>query len=383
MPIARNQVSANATVTGDLGAYYIGAWTLQAPAHGLFVGITLQNQGAPQNNFLPTLDIEGGTWGLEHCEIRGALNSVVAARFASCVTARRCGIGGWPNGDFERNALNGVSASGCSRVRVHACSLDLCSNAALRFMGNSSGEVFGCLLQLNNIHLAASEFAHVHARLNTMGEVGNSDGPDNRDDQADDQGDGLNGLGKPPIELSLAAGCLKVVDCSTLVLERNTIHDSWTGSVFHLASTNRDDEVDPAVRQVVTGEPGEDFARRMAQGFFAGRAVDEVPTCKEDLPEGWTLEEDFTLADMEEALKNESMPVWVGVNKMLDEACARKGWNHSEALMTLEEVEAREAAAEREEKEAETLKAFKDHLTLWEFQESVRELDDKLNAVGV
>ncbi len=59
-----------------------------------------------------------------------------------------------------------------------------------------------------------------------------------------------------------------------------------------------------------------------------------MPTCKEDLPEGWTDAEDFTLDDFEAALANESMPVWVGVNEMLDEACKRKGWNSSEALVT-------------------------------------------------
>jgi hypothetical protein len=93
-PTTSVEVSGNATVTGELGAYYIGGWALLPPAHGSFVGITLQNQGAPQNGFMSTLNIEGGTWDLEHCEMRGAMNSVVAARFKSCVTARRCGIGG-------------------------------------------------------------------------------------------------------------------------------------------------------------------------------------------------------------------------------------------------------------------------------------------------
>jgi hypothetical protein len=70
--------------------------------------------------------------------------------------------------------------------------------------------------------------------------------------------------------------CIQVVDSGMMVLERNTIYDSCTGSTFHLGSTNSDDDVYPAVRQVVAGEPGEEFARRMAQGFFQGRAVDEV-----------------------------------------------------------------------------------------------------------
>ena len=49
---------------------------------------------------------------------------------------------------------------------------------------------------------------------------------------------------------------------------------------IYIGSTNSDDGyVHAGVRQVVTAEPGEDFARRMAQGFFEGRAVDEVTLC--------------------------------------------------------------------------------------------------------
>jgi hypothetical protein len=167
-PTESLNVSCSLLVTGDLAAYYIGSWTLLDPGHGAFRGVTLQNQGAVQNGFLSTLDVQGGTWLLEHSEVRGALNSVIAARFHCNLTARRCGIGGWPDGDRERNAINGLSASGCSAARLHACSVDLCSNAGVRFMGNSSGEVFGCLLQLNNIHVSASEFAFAHLRLNTL-----------------------------------------------------------------------------------------------------------------------------------------------------------------------------------------------------------------------
>ena len=74
-------------------------------------------------------------------------------------------------------------------------------------------QVFGCLLQLNNIHLAASEFGHVHARLNIMTEAGND-----KRKPGGGLGTGLAGeeevcLGKPPIELSLSDGCLKVLLC--------------------------------------------------------------------------------------------------------------------------------------------------------------------------
>ena len=48
--------------------------------------------------------------------------------------------------------------------------------------------------------------------------------------------------------------CIQVVDAGTMILERNTIYDSCAGSIFHLGSTNSDDIVNPAVRQVVTGD---------------------------------------------------------------------------------------------------------------------------------
>ena len=45
-------------VTGELGAYYIGAWSLWRGGEGSFRGVTLQSQGSPYNKFLPTLDVQ-------------------------------------------------------------------------------------------------------------------------------------------------------------------------------------------------------------------------------------------------------------------------------------------------------------------------------------
>jgi hypothetical protein len=187
--------------------------------------------------------LQGGSWEVEHCEVRGALNSVIAARFNCSLVARRSGIGGWSNGDAGRNAINGLSGSGTCRMSAYACRIDFCSNAAVRYMGNSSGELFGCWLEHNNVHLAASEFGEVHARLNTLCETEHAGGAAADADASASEDLEYWGLGPPPVQLSLAAGALKVVDCGALILERNAIADSWSGSLFHLGSTNADDEV--------------------------------------------------------------------------------------------------------------------------------------------
>lgn len=313
VPLEAVNVSCGLNVTGELGAYYIGAWTLQRGGAGSFRGVTLQSQGAPHNQFLSTLDVQGGRWELEHCEVRGALNSVVAVRFNSSLVARRCGIGGWPNGDKHRNAMNGLSGSGTSTMSSYACTIDFCSNVGARYMGNCSGQLFGCLLQHNNIHLAASEFGRVHARLNTMLETDRPLG-----DDGDSSGEHEYwGLGQPPVHLNLASGALKVVDCGSLVLERNTIFDSWSGSLFHLGSTNADDDVDPRTLQTIQAEPGPDFLERMAQGSLRGWAADEVVTSRAHLAEGFREAGELTTGDILEAQRDPSAAVWTGVREML------------------------------------------------------------------
>ena len=47
----------------------------------MHTGVTLQNQGAPHNGFMATLEVCRGLWELEHCEVRGALNSVITVRW--------------------------------------------------------------------------------------------------------------------------------------------------------------------------------------------------------------------------------------------------------------------------------------------------------------
>ena len=48
------------------------------------------------------------------------------------------------SGNAERNAINGVSVSGCASAKIHACTVDGCSNAGARTMGNASVEVCLC-----------------------------------------------------------------------------------------------------------------------------------------------------------------------------------------------------------------------------------------------
>ena len=64
VPLEAINVSCGLNVTGELGAYYIGAWTLQRGGAGSFRGVTLQSQGAPHNQFLSTLDVQGGRGSL-------------------------------------------------------------------------------------------------------------------------------------------------------------------------------------------------------------------------------------------------------------------------------------------------------------------------------
>ena len=45
------------------------------------------------------------------------------------------------------------------------------------------------------------------------------------------------GAGPPPIDLGMASGALKVVDAATMILERNTIHDRYTGALYHVGAS--------------------------------------------------------------------------------------------------------------------------------------------------
>ena len=63
-----------------------------------------------------------------------------------CVCAMHTHFVTYPmhSGNAERNAINGVSVSGCASAKIHACTVDGCSNAGARTMGNASVEVCLC-----------------------------------------------------------------------------------------------------------------------------------------------------------------------------------------------------------------------------------------------
>jgi hypothetical protein len=52
-------------------------------------------------------------------------------------------------------------------------------------------------------------------------------------------------------------------------------------------------------------------------------------------------------------------------------------------VFSQEEMDRRVALDLKAQQEADTLKEFKDHLTLWEFHESTQKLDDQLFKVFV
>jgi hypothetical protein len=181
----------------------------------------------------------------------------------------RCGVGGLPTGDPERAAANALSASGDARVAAHACSLELSCNCGARFFGRARGELLGCHLQHNAVHVSVRGAAAARVRLCVFrdpfargvpppGACFGSGGPEAR---------GAPGSSEPG---AIHCGAFKVTEGGSLALSRNEVH----GREWHEGSRHGGAAIDPAREQVFTAAE-EEAVEAVAAAELAALALEE------------------------------------------------------------------------------------------------------------
>ena len=267
--------------------------------------------GVQFGRFQSTLDIAAGDWTLEHCEVRADHATALAVRGAANVSARRCGIGGFPILDPGRMAANAVSGSGRSVCTLFACTLEITVNCGARFFGFAEGRILGCFLQINNIHVSVADTATCLVRLCTLDDV---EGPRRAFYKDDSDGD-----------MPVHAGALRLGGAGALTLSRNWMQGKL---IWHLASNHTREGVKSIEEQTFetpltahlpprsllleAWEEGVWVNGSMGQPHFFGPGEEDG---LDDMPDPEELEATF---------RDQKSPLWRKVIQLM----RRRGWGN-------------------------------------------------------
>ena len=103
------------------GAGLWGEWKVYFGTRGSFenVGLFLETD----NCHNPTLQVQGGNWSLNSCEVRSVLSTAILARDQSRLKIKHCLIGGFDRAWHQ--ATNGIVAKGKADVRVKGGRIEL------------------------------------------------------------------------------------------------------------------------------------------------------------------------------------------------------------------------------------------------------------------